>query len=880
MRPWGVKRLFAFATRTREDIANDIDDEAAFHVQMRAEDLRRDGLSQADALAQATREFGDRLRHAAACAAIDMGAERQTRFRRLVDDAAQDTRLGLRLLARSPGFTAAAVLTLALGIGANTAIYSLLDAVLLRPLPWPEPERLALIWETRPDGGTNSASGGAFLDWRANQTRFSDIVLSSPVSYNLRDDRGTERLSGMEVSHEFLQVLGVPARLGRGFLPEEDRPGGPTNVVMLTEEFWQSRFGGDPGILGRTLVLDDVPRTVVGVLPREAWLFPDHSFFVPAVLAPDSGRAARSGHWAAIFGRLAPGSTYESANEELRAIKKRLDPQYPTFKRSWGVFAQPVTEALGMVTRTPMLLLLGAVSLLLLIACANVANLVLARGRQREPELATRAALGAGSGRIVRQLITESLALAVVGGALGLGVAALLLRVLEQATADALPLAFHPALNPRVLVASVAITLVTGVLFGLVPAVRARRPALSAAINSGGRRSTSSGQHRAQAVLVCAQVALTVVLLAATGLLLRSLANTARTDPGFDADRVLAFDVSLPRASYDNDARRVAFVSALLERLRATPGVEEAGSGMGIPFSGGATGEYFQRPGTGGDEGQTLGRLDFVSAGFLDALGARVRAGRLLTEADVSGDGARVVVLNETAARRFFPGEQAVGQTMRITTQEWRVVGVIADVVDRRLDGARVPYAWVPMTFGMDRRSFAVRTRGNPLALVEDVRRQVASVDPGVAVANARALSAARTGSLTQRKVVLGLVGAFAGAALLLASVGIYGVMAYIVATRRREIGIRLALGAVPGRVIRHVIADGLRPLAIGLVLGVAGALVAAKLLTSELYGVAATDPGVLATTVATLLATALLACWIPAWRATSVAPLTSLRSE
>ena len=880
MRPWGVKRLFRFATRTREEIGVDIDDEVAFHMAMRVEALEREGLSADEARAQAAREFGDRSRHAVACAAIDLGAERQSRVRRLLDDGVQDMRLGLRLLARSPGFTAAAVLTLALGIGANTAIYSLLDAVLLRPLPWPEPERLALIWETRPDGGTNSASGGAFLDWRTNQTRFSAIVLTNPVAYNLRDSRGTERLSGMEVSHEFLQVLGVPARLGRGFLPDEDRPGGPTNVMMLTEEFWRSRFGGDPAILGRTLVLDDVPRTVVGVLPREAWLFPDHSFFVPAVLAPDTGRTARSGHWAAIFGRLAPQATFASANEELRAIKKRFDPQYPAFKQAWSVLAQPVTEALGMVTRTPMLLLLGAVSLLLLIACANVANLVLARGRQREPELATRAALGAGSGRIVRQLITESLALAGLGGVLGLGIAALVLQVLRQVAADALPLAFRPALNTRVLVASVVITLATGVLFGLVPAIRARRPAISAAINSGGRRSTSAGQHRVQATLVGAQVALTVVLLAATGLLLRSLANTVRTDAGFDAEKVLAFDVSLPRASYDSDARALAFVSALLERLRATPGVEAAGSGMGIPFSGGSTGEYFQRPGTGGDEGQTLGRLDFISSGFLEALGARVRLGRLIADSDVSGAGARVVVINETAARRFFAGETAVGQTLRIAAQEWRVIGVVADIVDRRLDGTQAPVAWVPMTFGPQRRSFAVRTSGAPLALVESMRRELASVDPGVALANPRALASARSGSLTQRKVVLGLVAAFAAAALLLASVGIYGVMAYVVATRRREIGIRLALGSTPVDVIRHVIAGGLRPIALGLALGVGGALLAARLLASELYGVSASDPGVLTGTVVTLLGIGLLACWLPAWRATRLDPLASLRSE
>lgn len=880
MRPWGVKRLFQFATRTREDIAADIDDEVAFHMEMRVEDLRREGLSEDAARAQAAREFGDRARHATACAAIDLGAERQGRARRLIEDAVQDTRLGLRLLLRSPGFTAAAVLTLALGIGANTAIYSLLDAVLLRPLPLPEPDRIALIWETRPDGGNNSVSGGAFIDWRDNQTRFSAIVLSNPVAFNLRDDRGTERLSGMEVTHQFLQVLGVSARLGRGFLPQEDQPGGPNDVVMLTEEFWQSRYGGRADILGQTLVLDDVPRTVIGILPRGVWMIPEHTFFVPAALTPGSGRTERAGHWATVFGRLAPESTMQGANEELRAIKARLNPLYPSYKQPWGVFAQPVTEALGLLTRTPMLLLLGAVSLLLLIACANVANLVLARGQQREPELATRAALGAGRGRIVRQLITESLALASLGGLLGLGVAAVVLEVLRQVTADALPMMFNPELNPRVLAASVAITLVTGVLFGLVPAIRARRPAIATAINSGSRRATAGGQHRTQAALVVAQVALTVVLLAATGLLLRSLANTTRTDPGFDAERVLAFDLSLPKSSYDTDARRLAFVDALLERVRATPGVEQAGSAMGIPFSGGSTGEYFQRPGTGGDEGQTLGRLDFASAGFLEALGARLRNGRLLTEADMAGAGARVAVINETAARRYFGDANAVGQVLRIAAQEWRIIGVVADIVDRRLDGAHVPFAWVPMTYGADRRSFAVRTSGTPLALVEPLRRQLARLDAGVAMANPRALTNARTGSLTQRRVVLGLVATFALAALLLASVGIYGVMAYVVATRRREIGIRLALGAVPHTVVRHVVMDGFRPLIVGLAVGVTGALLTARFLASELYGVTANDPAVLTGTVLTLLATALLACWIPAWRATSSDPISSLRND
>jgi predicted permease len=879
MRPWGSKRLFRFGTRSRDDIRTDIADEVAFHLEMRTAALVQEGIPAEEARAQARREFGSQIAHDAACTVLDVATERRSRITRWVGEAVQDTRVGLRVLRRTPGFAAAAILTLALGIGANTAIYSLLDAVLLRPLPWPEPDRLAVLWETRPDGGTNSASGGAFLDWRAHQTQFSHLVITNPVAMNLREASGTERVSGMEVSHEFLDVLGVPALLGRGFLPEEDRPGGPTGVVMLTEEFWRGRFGGDTGILGRTLILDDEPRVVVGVLPRRAWLFPTDGIFVPAVLRPGTARAGRAEHWGAVFGRLAPGATMASADAELRRIKSQLDAEYPVYKRAWGVRAQPVGEALGTVTRTPMLLLFGAVSLLLLIACANVANLVLARGRHREQELATRAALGAGSSRLVRQLLTESLTLAVIGGGLGVVVAAGVLRVLTMVAADALPIAFAPQLNGRVLGATFLITLATGAVFGLLPAVRARRPSLSIAIGNGGRRSTASGQHRTQSLLVMAQVALTMVLLAAAGLLLRSLANTANVDDGFDAGRVLAFDVSLPVASYRDKEARLAFVAQFLERLRALPGVDRAGAGMGIPFAGGAYGEYFRQPGGSGDEG-ALGSLDFVSPGFLEALGVRLRGGRLLTDADMAGAGARVAVLNEHAARRFFQPGQAVGQVLSIGGAEWRIVGVVADVVDRRLDGGRRPYAWVPVAFNTSRLSFAVRTSGMPLALVDGVRQELASVDPGVAVAAPRALDRVRAGSMTPRKVVLGLVASFAGAALLLAAVGIYGVMAYVVATRRREIGIRLALGALQGVVIRQVMAGGVPVLIAGLTVGLAGAVAAARLLASELYEVRASDPLVLTVSVVTIASTALLACWLPTWRATRVDPLTSLRSE
>ncbi len=597
MRPWGVKRLFRFSSRTPAEVRADIDDEVAFHVDMRAEELRRSGLGEAEARAQAARELDRRDPRVAALAGIDDGLERKRRVGQLFAELWRDAAIGFRLLRRNPGFAAVAILTLAIGIGANTAIYSVLDAVLLRPLPYPEPDRLVLVNEARDDGSPNNASGGAYLDWRANQTTFAALALAGQVQYNLRGDGAPERLAGLEVSHEFLRVLGVPALLGRGFLPDEDRAGGRNDVVIIAESLWRTRFGGDPSIVGRAIVLDEVPRTVVGVLPAGAWIFKDDVFFVPAVLTPGTPRAARAPHWAVVIGRLAAGVTPAQADAELKSIKQRLNAEYPPFKQKWSVVVRPVTEVLGGVTRTPLLILLGAVSLVLLIACANVANLVLARSCQRQQELAVRAAIGASGWRLVRQVLTENLILALMGGAAGVAVAYVGVGILNDLAARAMPITFTPSLDLRVLVFSLAVTMATGPLFGLLPALRARRPDLNATLTNGGRGATAGGHQRTQATLVAAEVALTVVLLTSAGLLLRSLANAASVDPGFQPARVLAFDVSLPDASYTSRDKRIAFASELVNRLRALPGVEGAGTGMAIPFSDGGYGEFFRRPG-------------------------------------------------------------------------------------------------------------------------------------------------------------------------------------------------------------------------------------------------------------------------------------------
>ena len=689
MRPWGVKRLFRFPFRTREDVRTDIADEFAFHLDMRRDELMRGGLDETEARARAAREFGDRAAGVRACAETGDRFERRRRIGQLAGELRQDVTLGLRLLGRNPGFATVAILTLALGIGANTAIYSVLDALLLRPLPYPEPHRLVQVSETLENGSPNSVSGGAFLDWRTHQTTFEAIALTGRVSYNLRGGGPPERLTGLEVSHEFLRVLGVQPLLGRGFMPEDDRPGGRNDVVLLTEELWRTRFGGDTAIVGRAITLDEVPRTVVGVLPEGAWVLKEDAFFVPAVLAPGTPRAARAPHWAAVFGRLAPDADVARADAELKSVKRRLDSEYPAFKRPWGVVVQPVTDVIGGLTRRPLLILLAAVSMVLLIACANVANLLLARACHRQQELAVRAALGAGNRRLVRQVLTENLVLAVVGGAAGIGVAHLSVDVLRRLTADVLPFTFSPELDLRVLTFSLAVTMATGLLFGLLPALRARRLALTGTLNDGGRSATAGGGHRTQSLLIVAEVALTVVLLTSAGLLLRSLGEAASTDPGFDPSRALAFDLSLPDATYASSARRLAFSTSLLERVRALPGVSAAGTGMAIPFSGGGYGEYFRLPGRTELRDMALGRMNFVSPGYLEALGTRVLAGRRLTEADNRGGGARVAVISEATARQFFRDGDAIGQTLVVASDSWQIVGVIADVVDRRLDAVR-----------------------------------------------------------------------------------------------------------------------------------------------------------------------------------------------
>ena len=883
MRPRGVKRLFAFPFRRRTDVRADVGEEFAFHLDMRTEALQHQGLTAADARAQALREFGDVSRGAAACVHEGGRVDRRHRRGRYIDELRQDVTVAWRSFSRSPGFSMTAILMLALGIGATASIFSGLDAVLFRPLAYPNPDRLVQVHETLANGSANSTSGGAFLDWRRHNTQFTALALLNRITRNLRTADEPARVRGLEASHELLDVLGVAPILGRGFLPPDDQPGGANHVVLLTEELWRSRFGADPGLVNRAIVLDNVPHTVIGILPRGAWLFAEDLFIVPAVLPPGSARAARSPHWAVVFGRLKPGAAMTAADAELKTIKRQLEAEYPPFKAEWSVAVQSMTELLAAGSRPALYILLGAVSLVLLIACANVANLLLARGCHREPEMAVRTALGATGARLVRQTLTESLVLAVAGGLLGLAVAWWGIALLRYLAADLLPGPVTPRLDVRVLTFAMVVTAMTGLLFGSLPALRAKHTRVNDTLKDGGRGATAGGRRRTQSALIVAEVALTAVLLSTAGLLLRSLVNTAAVDPGFEPARVLAFDVTLPNVTYDTNEKRLAFTSALLERLRSLPGVEAAGAGRAVPFSDGGSGEYFRRAGLPVDQAErsfVLGRLDFVSPGYLEALGAHWRAGRAIEEADNRLGAPRVVILNDTAARTIFPEGQAVGQRIAIAAQSWLVIGVVADLAQQRLDAPQRLFAWVPQAFNTGLASIAVRTRQSPGALIAPVREEVRRLDAGVAIANPRALDRAMSASMTARRMVLMVVGAFAVTAVGLASIGLYGVMSYSIATRRRELSIRLALGAVHSDVVRAVLRDGLRLVSVGLAAGLAASWGAGRLLASELYQVSGHDPWVAAGTTIILLSVAAIACWAPARAATRVNPIAALRNE
>jgi putative ABC transport system permease protein len=803
-----------------------------------------------------------------------------------------DLRYALRALRKSPGFTLVAALTLALGIGANSAIFSVVNAVLLRPLPYRAPEQLVTVSHYYPslNGLEAPVSGPGFVDYRDRTRAFDAVAVETAWRPNLTGRGDPERLTGARVSGRFFAAVGVPAALGRTLRPDEDDPG-RERVVVLSDGFWRRRFGGDRAALGQTLTLNGEPYEVVGVMPAgfRDFFVPQAEFWRPLALTAEQLTAGRTNEWLSLTARLKPGSTIEQARAEMRTLAGQLKQQYPdAYPPDWSLTVTSLHERGTGQVRPALLVLFGAVGFVLLIACANVANLLLARAAGRSREVAVRAALGAPRRRIVRQLLTESVVLALGGGLLGLAVAQFGVRALGALNPASLP-GDAISLDAPVLVFALVLSVATGLLFGVAPALQVSRAALQETLREGGRGA--AGDRGAQTVrrgLIVAEVALALMLLAGAGLLVKSFARLQGVSPGFDGRNVLTATIALPDAKYPRDTQQVAFFDQLLPRLAAIPGVEAVGTASSLPLTGASwTGTFTvegydppaNQPGPWGD-------IRLIGGDFAGALGVPLRRGRLFTERD--GPGApRVAVVDEQMVRRFWPNENPIGKRLAFGAAEgeeteWmEVVGVVGHVRQQGLDDDAHVQLYLPYRQqGGGGMAVMVRTSGDPLRAVPLVRAAVQAVDRDQPISQVRTMDEILTNSVGRRRLTTVLLAVFAGFALMLACVGLYGVTAYAVTQRTREIGVRMALGAAGPQVVGAFVRDGLRLVAVGLAVGLVGALGAGRLIASQLYDVRPGDPATLAVTAATLAVVAVLASYLPARRATRVDPMTALRSE
>jgi putative ABC transport system permease protein len=796
----------------------------------------------------------------------------------------QDLRYAIRRLAKSPGFALVAVGALALGIGANTAIFSVVNSVLLRPLPYPAPEQLVQLWESRPQQNMPRVeiAPHEFLAWADQCQSFQRLAATDVAQYNLTGRGEPERVTGALVTAGYFPLLGAAPAHGRAFLEEEDRPGSD-NVVVLGHELWRSRFSSDPSVVGQTVSLDGVACTVVGVLPR-GFRLPGGAALARPIAFGSEDRARPGNHFLNVFGRLKDGVTLAQAEAEMAAVAARVEQSLGGTNVGHQVAVVSLHEQVVGGARTSLLVLLGAVALVLLIACANVANLLLARAAARRREVAVRAALGASRWRIVRQLLAESLLLAGLGGALGLLLAVWGVDLLVGLDPTGVQRAGEVTLDWRVLAFTFGLSLVTGLLFGLAPALQASKADLVESLKEGGRSGQGLARSRLRGALVVAEVALTLVLLVGAGLLLKSFGRLLAVDSGLDPHNVLTMDVALPPAKYAEPQRITAFYEQLLQEAAALPGVRAAGAVSVLPLAGDDNSNFVQIEGRAPlPPGQAMraGRRN-VSVDYFRAIGIPVRRGRVFTPADTA-EAQRVLVINEAMARSFFAGEDPVGQRVRTGDKSpWvEVVGVVGDVRHRGLDVDTRPEMFFPQLQTPSRQmTLVVRAAGDPEALAVPLRERVRAIDRDQPVGNVKTMEAWLSESVASRRFSAAVLGVFAAVAAGLAALGLYGVVSYSVAQRTHEIGLRVALGARPRDVLRLVIGQGMLLTLVGTAVGVAAALALTRVMSGLLFGVGATDAGVFVTVPLLLAAVALLACYVPARRATKVDPMIALRYE
>ena len=874
-----IRNLFS-----RKKVDGDLKAEIEAHVQILADEYVASGMSSDAARRAALVELGG---------AEQVRAEvREARSGVLLEQLCQDLRYGIRMLRKAPSFAVLAVLTLALGIGASTAMFSVIDGVLLQKPPFAAPSRVVLVYQKQPNGNINVFSIPDYVEWKRQSSPVAKMGAFSFDSHTLGAKDGVERITGWAASHEMFEVLGISPSLGRPFSADEDLPGG-ANVIVIANSLWKTHFHADPGILGSKLDLDGTPYTVIGVMPPGFHVFPfapeQEQYWRPLQLkTQDAAAASRTVHRISAMARMDEGDSIEKSQSKLNAIAARLHGSDPDGDAGFGVTLKSYQEAVTGDIREPLLLLMGCVGFVLLIACSNVANLLLARGTARKLEISVRAAVGAQRSRIIRQLLTESLLLSLLGGTLGLLLAQVFIKVLVALHPPGIPNFETVSISIAVLVFTMAICLVVGLLFGIFPALAASQVDLSNGLREALRVTGSTGgRHRAALVII--ETALAFILLTGAGLSMKSLWKVGRVDPGFNPSGLLTFKISAPSA----DAQQpYLFYQQVAEKISALPGVQSAAFARNIPLSGtdpsmpvGVDGQTPQVT-----DGQIVTRLRVVGPGYFRTFETQILQGREFNLADTATS-QPVVVVSQSLANRYWPGKNPIGKSLRpnIADAPWyRVVGVTADVHHLGLDNDVEPSAYYPYTQIAKSvlpiiegfATFVVRSANSTMDLTGTVRSAVSSVDKTVPIYEMQTMNQLLLDAGSLQRFDMWLFGAFAALALTLAAVGVYGVMAYLVAQRTREIGIRMALGARRADVMRMIVAHGAKMALAGVVVGIIGALALTRIMASLLYQVSPTDLWTFVLVAASVLAFILLACYVPSLRATRVDPNVALRCE